>query len=147
MINERERRSEALSLFQVMEVSVEIPHNLRYRQGAAKYSVHHLLYLSRSKRQIIRNLQRERTCPARPRAERGHNDEIIPFSSSHHLLGAEISNQRTSNNIGSPAAFGLVGQLKMEIRNMLPMCDALKSLLRRLSFSVSETSYMLSTTV
>ena len=39
MINQRKRRPAALSPLQVMEVSVEIPHNMRYRQGAAKFSV------------------------------------------------------------------------------------------------------------
>ena len=82
MINERKSSPEALSLLQVMEVSIEIPHNMRYQKGAAKCSVYHLLYLSRSKRQIIQNLQSERSCCARPRAKRGRNDEIIPFWSS-----------------------------------------------------------------
>ena len=57
MINEHKRRLEALVLLQVMEVSVEIPHNRRYRKGTAKFNSIHLLYLSRSKRQIIWNLQ------------------------------------------------------------------------------------------
>ena len=53
MISERKRSREARRLLQVMEVSSEIPHDMRYRQGAAKFSVCHLLYLSRPKRQII----------------------------------------------------------------------------------------------
>ena len=57
MINEHKRRLEALIVLQVMEVSVEIPHNRRLRKGTAKFIVIHLLYLSRSKRQIIWNLQ------------------------------------------------------------------------------------------
>ena len=60
------------------------------------------------------------------------------------LSGDEISNQRTSNTVGSPAALGLVGQRKIGMRNRLPMRGALKSLLGRLSISVSGTSYMLS---
>ena len=95
MINEHKRRLEALSLLQVMEVSVEIPHNMRYRQKAAKFSVNHLLYLSRSKPQIIRNLQRERSFCARPRAERGRNDEVIPFSSSYPVMKSATSKRRT----------------------------------------------------
>ena len=42
------------------------------------------------------------------------------------LSGEVISNQRTLNNVGSPAGGALVGQLKMGIRNMLPMRGALK---------------------
>ena len=57
MINEHKRRLEALVLLQVMEVSVEIPHNRRYRKRTAKFNSIHPLYLSRSKCQIIRNLQ------------------------------------------------------------------------------------------
>ena len=59
MINEHKRRLEALIVLQVMELSVEILHNMRYRKGTAEFSVNRLPYLSRSKRQIIRNLQRE----------------------------------------------------------------------------------------
>ena len=57
MINEHKRTLKALVLLQVMEVSVEIPYNRRYRKGTAKFNSIHLLYLSGSKRQIIRNLQ------------------------------------------------------------------------------------------
>ena len=52
-----------------------------------------------------------------------------------------ISKQGTLNNVGSPAGLALVRQLKMGIRNMLPMHGALKSSLERLSVSVSRTSY------
>ena len=57
MINEHKRRLEAVIVLQVMEVSVELPHNCRYRKRTAKLMVIHLLYLRRSKRQIIWNLQ------------------------------------------------------------------------------------------
>ena len=57
MINEHKRRLEALILLQVKEMSVEILHNRRYRKVTAKFNRIHLLYLGRSKRQIIRNLQ------------------------------------------------------------------------------------------
>ena len=63
------------------------------------------------------------------------------------LSGDAIINQRMLNTVGSPASLALVGQLKMGIRNMLPMRGAWKSSLRRLSVSVSRTSYILSTTV
>ena len=55
--SEHKRRLEALILLQVKELSVEIPHNRRYRKVTATFNRIHLLYLSRSKRQIIRNLQ------------------------------------------------------------------------------------------
>ena len=57
MINEHKRRLEGLILLQVEEVRVEIPHNRRYQRVTAKFNRIHLLYLRRSKRQIIRNLQ------------------------------------------------------------------------------------------
>ena len=57
MINEHERRLEALILLQVKDMSVKILHNRRYRKVTAKFNRIHLLYLSRYKRQIIRNLQ------------------------------------------------------------------------------------------
>ena len=95
LINEHKRRLEALIVLRVMEVSVEIPHNRRYRKGTAKFSVIHLLYLSRSKRQIIRNLQRGRSYCVRPRAKRGRNDEIIPFSSSYLVTKSATSKCRT----------------------------------------------------
>ena len=57
MINEDKRRLEALILLQVKEVSVEIPHNRRSWKVTAKFNRIHLLYLSRSKRQIFQNLQ------------------------------------------------------------------------------------------
>ena len=62
MINQRKSSREArpVSLLQVMEVTIEIPHNMRYRQGAAEVSVYDLLHFSRSKPQIIRNLRRGR---------------------------------------------------------------------------------------
>ena len=90
--NERKSRPEALNLFQVMEVSIEVPHNMRYRQGAAKFSVYHLLYFRRSKRQMIQILQRGRSYCARPRAKRKHNDEIIPFCSSCPLTNLAHAN-------------------------------------------------------
>ena len=37
------------------------------------------------------------------------------------LSGDEISNQQTSNIVGSPAGFRLTGQLGMGTRNMLAM--------------------------
>ena len=85
MINERKSSCEArrVSLLQVMKVSMEIPHEMRYWPGAAKCSVYNLQYLSRPKGQIIWNLQRGRSYCARPRARRGHNDETIPFWSSY----------------------------------------------------------------
>ena len=95
MINEHKRRLEALSLLQVMEVSLKMPHNMRYRQGAAKFIVNRLLYLRRSKRQIIRNLQRGRGYCARPLAKRGRNDEIIPSSSSYPVTKSATTKRRT----------------------------------------------------
>ena len=94
-INEHKQRLEALIVHQVMEVSVEIPHNRRYRKGTAKFGVIHLLYFSRSKRQIIRNLQGGRSYCARPCAKRGRNDEIIPFSSSYLVTKSATSKRRT----------------------------------------------------
>ena len=95
MINEHKRRLEALIVLQVIEVSVEIPHNRRYRKGTAKFSVIHLLNLSRSKRQIIWNLQTGRSYCARPRAKRGREDEIIPFWSSYPVTKSATSKRRT----------------------------------------------------
>ena len=95
MINEDKRRLEALIVFRVMEVSVEIPHNMRYRKGTAKFSVNHLLYLSRSKRQIIPNQQGGRSFCARPRSERRRNDEIIPSLSSYPVTKSATSKRCT----------------------------------------------------
>ena len=57
MINEHKRRLEALILLQIKEVSVEIPDNRRFWKVTAKFNRIRLLYFSRSKRQIIQNLQ------------------------------------------------------------------------------------------
>ena len=83
MVHERESSCEARSLLQVMEVSIEKPHDMRYRQEAAKFCVFHLLYLSGAKRQIIRDLQRGNSYCPRPHAKRGCDDEIIPFCCSY----------------------------------------------------------------
>ena len=142
MTNEHKRRLEALIVLQVMEVSVEIPQNRRYRKGTAKLSVIHLLYLSRSKRQIIRNLQRGRSYGAASRNERTQRRNYAFFV---QLSGDEISNQQTSNNVGSPAGFGLIGQLKMGTHNMLAMCGALKPLAVLLpvtQYTSAVTSYL-----
>ena len=56
MMDERERSREARHPLQVMEVSIEILHNMRYRKWPAKFCVYHLLYLGRAKRTIVRNL-------------------------------------------------------------------------------------------
>ena len=56
MINARESSREAGRPLQVMEVSIQIPHDMRYSKGAAKFCVLDLFYLGRAKRQIIRTL-------------------------------------------------------------------------------------------
>ena len=144
MIDESESICEAWRPLQVMEVSIEIPHDMRYQKGAAKGCVFHLLYLGRAKRQIIRNPRRGNSYCPRPRPKRGRDDKMIPFCST---IWHAISNQRTLNTIGSPARLALFGQLKMGTSKMLPMRGALKSSLGRLSVSMSITSYILSTTV
>ena len=56
MIDQRESSREARRPLQVIEVSIEIPHDMCYPKGPAKVCVCHFLYLGRAKRQIIRNL-------------------------------------------------------------------------------------------
>ena len=98
MINEPKSSCESgrVSILQVMEVSIKIQHDMRDRQGAAKVGVFHLLYLSRAKRQIIRNLLRGRSYCVRPPAKRGHNDEIIPFWSNYSMPKSATSERPTT---------------------------------------------------
>ena len=91
MINERKSSREARRLLQVMEVTIQIPHDMRYRQGATKFSVCHLLYLSRPKRQIIRNLRRGNSYCARPHTKKGRSDEIIAFCTSYLVTKSATS--------------------------------------------------------
>ena len=96
MIDERKSSREAKRLLQLMEVSIELPHDMLYRQGAAKFSVSNLLYLGRPERQIIWNLRRGNNCCARPRAKRGRNGEIIPFCSSYPVTKSATSECQTA---------------------------------------------------
>ena len=84
MIDGRESSRESRPPLQLMEVSIEVPHDMRYRKGHAKFCVCHLLYLGRAKRQIIQNLRRgNRGYCLRPHAKRERDDNIIPFCSSY----------------------------------------------------------------
>ena len=56
MIDERESSCEARRQLRVIEVSIEIPHDMRYWQGPVNFCVLHLLYFGRAKRQIIQNM-------------------------------------------------------------------------------------------
>ena len=56
MIDDREISHEACRQLQVMEVSIKIPHDMRFWKGPATFCVLHLLYLGRAKRQIIGHL-------------------------------------------------------------------------------------------
>ena len=96
VIDERKSSCEARRPLQVMEVSIEIQHDMRYRQGAAEFRVFHFLYLSTPKRQIIRNLRRGKSYCARPRAKTGRNDEIIPFCSSYLATQCKGTSERGS---------------------------------------------------